>query len=897
MTLYELVAGTDLNSPRHVSDQKLVTTIEAAISSRRLFFVPRQERVRTDPGPSVNPPAPTPPTPNVVPRLQVNPVLEGPLVVVVKRPYTTPARQAVKLRTDMAFDGTGLLARSGVIIDLYSVPTGGVALKFDGTDNKFTGDQLTGGVTLYAQGVKPSAALDDLVLTLALSGGSKKNGPDATHDMTSVEITLDVCEPRPAGAPAGDPTPLPTAMAPASGSSATDKFYLGRPLPIEATTDNPVPSERAMLIVRPVKPAAFSGKLTLEALNDKVAVFRTETPSSGETPMKLPLEIATASIPATGSNLFVQGMKQSQAPRDTGLILGLKGVEKEGDHVAVTAVYIEAVSNVERSKLKTVAIVPEKPARSSKSIFVPAPIIIGLKYDVAIRSYIEGGVAKTWKWSTTSGAVSLTDDDKEILTVHGGALSGAANDCELELLLTMDVGRMKKKHRLTVVNVTIDPVISGDNLKETDDINTIKNPSGLIILSGSDSSDPKMVPKIEMTKIEPAIGWTDDDDRISWWIVGGDTTSGAAYPGKADFLNTDQAKRGTKIQAFGSEEGDVLVQPYSGGYGFGMFRTHVVPLKKVKYRISRIFVSAKPAVPASPGVPAVPAVIARIPTASHDDAKKHVKVMNIYLRGAGIQMIPDDSGEVGKPPTPGRPPGRGNSGIGLATLEPKIVAVTKVENGHFDVEVTTGDLTFQSNAANARSAIRINARNEIISLAYIHSQPGSAIATALLCPTNHAPRARVSPPRAYTATSYTLRDSGTPSSSLIPKTGLPGDTPADTVKMVVLFPDVSWQGASPAISDINLLWGIIVPTRNIDSTAPGSAESRVLAYANTLAHEMGHIFGLGHRGAVSDPVTDTVALPANENLMHPSNPPPTAQNLDLIQVRAIRFSEVLFRNP
>lgn len=103
------------------------------------------------------------------------------------------------------------------------------------------------------------------------------------------------------------------------------------------------------------------------------------------------------------------------------------------------------------------------------------------------------------------------------------------------------------------------------------------------------------VPKIEMVKfpipapvapateappsIEPDLKWDKDDARIAWWIIG----NGGEYKGRADFLNSEGAKRGTKIQVFGTQEGDVLIQPYSGGFGYGMFRATVVPLKKVKY--------------------------------------------------------------------------------------------------------------------------------------------------------------------------------------------------------------------------------------------------------------------------------------------------------------------------
>ncbi len=915
----------------------------------------------------------------------VRPLIEAPPVVVVKRPYTKAERKKVTLKADIAFDGTGVLSRSGNAVEFYTTASAGSALKFDGNDNKFTGANLTGGVTLYAEGARASGAVDDIELKLALSGGTKTIGPDVRHKMTSVEVTLDICEPRPAGAPAGDPPALPTAAAaPVGGAAATDKFYLGRPVPVEQKTDNPFPSERAMLIIRRVKPAGFSGNFSLDALDDKVAVFAAENPSSAEKPLPLPHLLTTGSVPPNGKKFFVQGMKPSGGARDTGLTLGLKGVADDGDRVAVTAVYVEAVSNVETAKLKTVAVVPEKPARASKSKYAPAPIIIGKDYDVEIRPYLEVAVAKTWAWSTTSAHLTLADAAKEVLKVHGKSLSGALNDVEIELMLTLDVGKMKKKHKLTVVHVEIDPVTSGDNVKHTDPINFIKNPSGCVILTGADASDATKVPKYEITKIQPNLAWTDDDDRIAWWILGGEAKAASKYDGKADFMNTDAAKRGKKIQVFGGTQGDVLIQPYSGGYGYGMIRVHVIPIRQVKYRISRIFTTAqaaKPAVPAQPGfpaqaalpafpgngvlpampavpalpavaarplVPAVPARAAHAPTTSHAEADIHMKISNIFLRQMGIQMIPDTSAEMAspvraasagfpavavqaavaaqpatpavgavpaRPPVPARPviPARpaipavaasvANNKVGLAALDPKVIAVTQVSPGHFDVEVSDPALTFNS-AANQKPAIQINARNEVISVAYIEQDPTlgtgtTTLSTALLCPANHAPKTRARQPEVYAAANFTLTDQGTPSSSLIPKTGLPPDTPADPVKLIVLFPDVSWQAASPATRDVNLLWGIVVPTRNMDSAvkAPITVDKTRHMYGFVFAHEMGHILGLGHRGDITNPVTDGLALPADKNIMRPFVNVPVTENFDLVQTKAVRFSEVMSRTP
>jgi hypothetical protein len=117
--------------------------------------------------------------------------------------------------------------------------------------------------------------------------------------------------------------------------------------------------------------------------------------------------------------------------------------------------------------------------------------------------------------------------------------------------------------------------------------------------------------------------------------------------------------------------------------------------------------------------------------------------------------------------------------------------------------------------------------------------------------------------------------------------------------VVVLFPDVNWQGASSPTRDVDLLWGIIVPSRNMDSAvkAPITPVKRRHMYGFVFAHEIGHILGLGHRGSTADQVTDTIAIPPDKNIMRPFVNPPTTENFDIIQAKAIRFSEVMNRTP
>jgi hypothetical protein len=140
---------------------------------------------------------------------------------------------------------------------------------------------------------------------------------------------------------------------------------------------------------------------------------------------------------------------------------------------------------------------------------------------------------------------------------------------------------------------------------------------------------------------------------------------------------------------------------------------------------------------------------------------------------------------------------------------------------------------------------------------------------------------------------------GSPSTSLIPTNGIPPNTPASKINIVVLGFHVPWKADSPATRAKNLLWGIIVPTRNIDNSVkiPRTTEKTLLAYGNTLAHELGHIFGLGHRGDLADPFPDGLIVPRKKNIMDPDEPPPRAENFDIIQVKLVRFSEVMNRNP
>ncbi|MBI2690107.1 MAG: peptidoglycan-binding protein [Acidobacteria bacterium] len=915
------------------------------------------------------------------------------VVVFMPRVYTAPDPINLTLKTTADFDGEGLFTRKGDKIK-FTVKGTAAALTFNGTDNKFKGADLSKGIIIVADAVKPSDKMGDVEVTLTLNGGTKKNGKPVTTKLTSLQATLDICEPRINDATA--PVVLPTVNAkPAAGVKPTDKIFLGRPLPVQS---DPKIEERAMLIAKDLKPADFKGSLELQLEDDEVELYEKEKPAKGDKPLKAPFGFNAAKIEGGKElKLFVEGHKASTTKISSGVRLGLPGVKGAIDRVNITVCHTEIVSKLKPADVKTVDKVPEKPERKTKSTFLTAPIIMGKDYEVEMQPFIELAVPSAFKWTTPSDKITLTNDTTNMVKVKGAKLSAKLDDVDLDLLLTTDIGKLKKRHHMTVVHVEIDPVTSGDNVKHTDPINFIKNPSGCVILTGGDAKDTKLVPRYEITKIQPDLKWTDDDDRIAWWIIGGEAKADNKYDGKAAFMDDEKAKRGTKVQVVGGTLGDILIQPYSGGYGYGMIRAHVIPIKKVKFRINRIFtkaqaakaaVAALPAFPAQaaqpafpgsgaiaaqpavaahaavvarPAQPAVPARAAHAPTVGHAEAVIHMKIANIFLRQLGVTMIPDDSAEIARPviaanpgfaadaaqpaiaaqpatpavgavaaqpAVPARPAiaarpaipavaaSAANNRIGQPALDNKVVTVTLVQQGHFDVEVNDVNLTFNS-SPDQIPAIRINARNEVINVAYIEQDPtfgGGTVtlSTALLCPANHAPKTKARQPEAapsqrnppggpkdYSQANYTLEDLSTPSSSLIPKTGIPPDVPAAKVKMFVLFPDVEWQPNSPANRDVDLLWGIVVPTRNMDSApkAPKTLDKTRHMYGFVFAHEMGHILGLGHRGDTTNGVTDGLALPADKNIMRPIVKPPDTENFDIIQTKAVRFSELMARNP
>ena len=283
----------------------------------------------------------------------VSPSITAPDVVVVRKPHTNPARRPVILRVDRSFTGTGTFDRSSDRIDFHTAATGGAEIDFNGVDNVFTPAQLLAGHTVFADGARHSDALNDVELTLTLRITSASGGPPtvtiARASMTAVELTLDIHSSRPAPGVAPAPLPQPPAAPPPAGT-ATDKWNRGRFVQVANPSTH---HERTLLLVREVQPSAFSGALVLRQVtvagndvtgpSNRMQAFENE---AGPPPPAIgnPLEFGSGEVPATGRPFWVEGRNVSAAPRDVGFQLGLRGVEDDGDRVAVTVIQLQMIT-------------------------------------------------------------------------------------------------------------------------------------------------------------------------------------------------------------------------------------------------------------------------------------------------------------------------------------------------------------------------------------------------------------------------------------------------------------------------------------------------------------------------------------------------------------------------
>ncbi len=222
----------------------------------------------------------------------------------------------------------------------------------------------------------------------------------------------------------------------------------------------------------------------------------------------------------------------------------------------------------------------------------------------------------------------------------------------------------------------------------------------------------------------------------------------------------------------------------------------------------------------------------------------HVAIANRYLRQVGIELVFDTNITV-------------KDGAHRVIGSP----------GIFRISVGAGQTRNIAQAGHPR-APQMNFRDFVANFAYVHSDVGGNLGRAT--------------DRQGSKAGATITDSGTPSTSWHIPTGIDPDRAAGALVMN-LRPQM--QALKPdGTARFPNLFAMYLTNAN------GNPVANQDVYANTLAHEFCHILNLAHRPQAGG---DGLKFPLNENLMHPTNPPALAQDLDLIQARAVHQSRLV----
>lgn len=287
--------------------------------------------------------------------------------------------------------------------------------------------------------------------------------------------------------------------------------------------------------------------------------------------------------------------------------------------------------------------------------------------------------------------------------------------------------------------------------------------------------------------------------------------------------------KGMGIYVYGSKEGEIKLTLTFLGAEVAIYRALVLKEKIIKCR-ANLFDGG-----------------AGFKTDSSDaDVIKHIAVANIILRQSGVKIELDSSNNTS------------DGGV-------------KLKTGIFRVPLDNAKKGRARNlSSNFPRAIRMNYKpktwnlQKVLNLVYVVSMSsastlGQAIARPLN--TSQVPAGGSFPQ---------LKDSGTPATSWINPSGV-YPHPAATEKTLEMMN----AKIDPKDSEV---WAVTICNGN----------STELQYGNTLAHEICHALGLAHRELTQDLLPEL-----NQNLMHANEGPVDAQDLDIIQSKAIQKSPML----
>ena len=285
--------------------------------------------------------------------------LAVPKVVIVPRDYhgkpkpgVKPHRVPVKLRaTGTPYDGEGELSCPSGDLRFFDNEEGGAPLPLP----VVVRNPELGGRTVFAEAVKPSSGMSTTELIYGLVRGSVPVNPPARENCTCVKLTLKIFDSQPAG------------TAPAALSDAV-KLDPGRPVIEQDSDATRLFAERAKLALMKAEPAAFTGKLVIEALGAQVEAFAAadEKPAAGQTALSGGA-LGAANLGDRRDRrpdlLDRRARRSARKVGDSGWKVGVDGVQfrgglAEGDRVTMTVVRVKLDWHKSRAKAQPTGVLP-----------------------------------------------------------------------------------------------------------------------------------------------------------------------------------------------------------------------------------------------------------------------------------------------------------------------------------------------------------------------------------------------------------------------------------------------------------------------------------------------------------------------------------------------------------